>query len=151
MPPPCEVWFYHLERTGADQVLAELLEKTLAKGWRAIVRSPDGARRDQLDQWLWTYRDDSFLAHGLAEEPHAESQPVLITDGEQNPNGAKALFLLDHAEPGDLSSYARCMILFDGRDETAVAAARSRWVATRAAGHSAAYWRQSDRGWEKQG
>ena len=36
---PCEVWFYHLERTALDQALPELLEKTLAKGWKALVRT----------------------------------------------------------------------------------------------------------------
>ena len=35
----CEVWFYHLERTGLEQALPELLNKTLARGWRALVRS----------------------------------------------------------------------------------------------------------------
>ncbi|HXQ47651.1 MAG TPA: DNA polymerase III subunit chi, partial [Caulobacteraceae bacterium] len=39
MADPCEVWFYHLERTALDQALPELLEKTLARGWRAIVRA----------------------------------------------------------------------------------------------------------------
>ena len=34
----CEVWFYHLERTSLDQALPELLEKTLARGWKALVR-----------------------------------------------------------------------------------------------------------------
>ena len=33
---PCEVWFYHLEQTGLEQALPELLEKTLQRGWRAI-------------------------------------------------------------------------------------------------------------------
>ena len=39
-----EVWFYHLERTGLDQALPELLEKTLQRGWRAVVRgvAPSG-------------------------------------------------------------------------------------------------------------
>jgi DNA polymerase-3 subunit chi len=36
----CEVWFYHLERTGLDQALPELLEKALARGWRTLVRAP---------------------------------------------------------------------------------------------------------------
>ena len=35
----CEVWFYHLERQGLDQVLPALLERTLQKGWRARVRA----------------------------------------------------------------------------------------------------------------
>ena len=49
---PCEVWFYHLERSGLDQVLPDLLERTLARGWRALVRSDLPERLDHLDGWL---------------------------------------------------------------------------------------------------
>ena len=74
---PCEVWFYHLERTGLDQALPELLEKTLQRGWKAIVRSAVPERLEHLDGWLWSYRDDSFLPHGLDREANAAHQPVL--------------------------------------------------------------------------
>ncbi len=151
MAEPCEVWFYHLERTGLDQALPELLEKTLAKGWRALVRSPDRNRIEHLDGWLWSWRDDSFLAHGVEGEPHAELQPIFLTTGANTPNGAQALFLLDGAEPGPLEAFARCIFLFDGRDESATAEARARWKAVKAGGHPVSYWRQTERGaWERQ-
>jgi len=147
----CEVWFYHLERTGLDQALPELLEKTLARGWRALVRSGERDRMEHLDGWLWTYRPDSFLPHGRADETHAERQPVLLSMTGENLNGAQALFLLDGADPGPLDAYARCIVLFDGRDEAALAGARERWREVKAAGHEAAYWRQSEEGaWRKQ-
>jgi DNA polymerase-3 subunit chi len=145
-----EVWFYHLERTALEEALPELLEKTLARGWKALVRGRDGRRLEQLDQHLWTWRDDSFLPHGLAEEPLAARQPILLTTGQENPNGAEALFLVDGAEPGTLDGYARAMVLFDGRDEAAVAAARAQWSALKATGAAISYWRQKERGWEKQ-
>ena len=145
-----EVWFYHLEQTSLDQALPELLEKTLAKGWRALVRAPSRARLDQLDGLLWSWRDDTFLPHGLEEEPEAERQPVLLTTGERNPNRAQALFLVDGAEPGPLDGYERCVILFDGRDEAALADARRRWTGLKAAGTAVSYWKQTERGgWEK--
>ena len=87
----CEVWFYHLERTSLDQALPELLEKTLARDWRALVRTPSPERIEHLDGWLWSYRDDAFLPHGTEHEPMAERQPVLITSGLTNPNRADAL------------------------------------------------------------
>jgi DNA polymerase-3 subunit chi len=147
----CEVWFYHLERTQLDQALPELLEKTLAKGWRAIVRAPSGDRIDHLDGWLWAWRDDSFLPHGTAEEPLAERQPILLTTGTDNPNSAQALFLVDAAETGSLDGYERCVMLFDGRDEAALAEARNRWKAFKAEGRPISYWRQSEQGgWSKQ-
>jgi DNA polymerase-3 subunit chi len=148
---PCDVWFYHLERTSLDQALPELLEKTLARGWRALVRSTARERVEQLDGWLWSYRDDSFLPHGVDNEPSAERQPILITAGMEAANGANALFLIDGAEPGDVSGYERCVLLFDGRDEAAVAAARGRWSQFKASGATVSYWRQGETGgWRKE-
>ncbi len=147
----CEIWFYHLERSTLDQVLPELLEKTLQRGWKAIVRSPDAERIEHLDGWLWAYRDASFLPHGLRDEPLAERQPILLTAALDNPNSADALFLIDGADPGPLDAYARCILLFDGRDEAALQLARQRWKGFKAEGLSVSYWRQgAERGWEKQ-
>ena len=148
---PCDVWFYHLERSGLDQVLPELLDKTLGRGWRALVRSTQRERLEQLDGWLWSYRDEAFLPHGLADEPMADRQPVLLTVSQDNPNKADALFLIDGADPGDLTGFQRCLLLFDGRDDLALAAARERWRTIKQAGHPVSYWREKlDKGWEKQ-
>jgi DNA polymerase-3 subunit chi len=148
---PCEVWFYHLERSSLEQVLPELLEKTLQRGWRARVSSASRERLETLDAFLWTWRDDSFLPHGLAGESFDARQPVLLGEGPGNVNAAQALFVLD-GDPGDLGSYERCVVIFDGRDEAALATARSLWSGYRKAGHGVTYWRQGEsRGWEKQG
>jgi DNA polymerase-3 subunit chi len=150
MSGACEVWFYHLERTGLDQALPELLEKTLARGWKAIVRARDKDRIDHLDGWLWSYREDSFLPHASADEPGAARQPVLLTTGFENPNAAEALFLVDGAEFGELGGYVRCVVLFDGRDEAALATARAQWRTIKTAVANPSYWKQQARGWEKQ-
>ncbi len=144
----CEVWFYHLERSTLEQVLPELLEKTIARGWRAQVRSSEPGRLQALDAFLWTYRDDSFLAHGLADEPFAERQPILLSDTPRNANHARALFVVD-GDPGDLEGYARCVVIFDGRESAALQAARSFWTRYAKAGLPVTYWRQGERGWEK--
>lgn len=147
---PCEVWFYHLERTGLDQALPELLEKTLQRGWRAIVRSSARERIDHLDGWLWSYRDESFLPHAPDGEPQPERQPILLTTGMDNPNHADALFLVDGAQPGELAGYSRCIVLFDGADEAQLRNARTLWTEVKAKGLPASYWKQQSRGWEKQ-
>ena len=145
-----EVWFYHLEQTPLERALPELLEKTLARGWRALVRTGDLARLAPLDETLWTYRDESFLPHGRADGPDPERQPVLLTANEENLNGAQALFLIDGAEPGPLDGYARCVLMFDGRDEGELASARRRWAAFRRDGLALSYWKQEPGGWKKQ-
>jgi len=149
MAEACEVWFYHLERTGLDQALPELLEKSLQRGWKAIVRARQPERVEHLDGWLWSYRDESFLPHAPAAEPGAARQPILLTTAFENPNGADALFLIDGAEPGDLAGYARCVVLFDGADPEQLAVARGQWTAVKREGLPVSYWKQQERGWQK--
>lgn len=149
-----ELWFYHLERSELERALPPLLEKCLQRGWRALVRGGSPERLDALDASLWTYRDESFLPHardGVAGFDPAR-QPVLLTTGGGNPNGAGVLFLIDGAEPGDLSGFERACLVFDGRDEAALVSARSRWKEAKESGVSASYWRENAAGaWEKQG
>ena len=146
-----EALFYHLTVSSLDETLPGLLEKSLARGWRATVQAGSEERRAALDQLLWTYRDDSFLAHGLDGEPHAADQPVLLTLGPGNANGSNVRFVVDGVEPPDLNGYDRGVILFDGHDEAQLAAARGQWRALKEAGHDVTYWRQSDdRRWIKQ-
>ncbi len=145
-----EVWFYHLERSGPEEVLAPLLERTLARGWRALVRTGDPARLPELDARLWTVRPDLVLPHGRADAPHAERQPVLLTAEPGNPNAAAALFLVDGAQADGLDGFERVLDLFDGRDDAALAAARERWRRLKGGGAALSYWTQTEAGrWEK--
>jgi DNA polymerase-3 subunit chi len=150
-----EVWFYHLQRENLENALTPLLQKTLERGWRAVVRAGGTERVDALDAHLWTFRADAFLPHGRAQDGFAERQPVYLTAGEETPNGAHALFLVDGAVPadwgaGDLTLHDRIVLIFDGRDSEALATARAQWSAAKAAGHAVTYWQQSDAGkWEK--
>lgn len=145
-----EVYFYHLEHRSLESVLPELLERTLANGWRAVVQAGSQERADALDSHLWTYSDDSFLPHGPARDAKAARYPIVLTADEGNPNGAQVRFLVDGADHPDLSAYRRAVFLFDGREEAAVATARGQWKAVKAAGLSATYWQQTQAGkWEK--
>jgi len=145
-----EVWFYHLERMALEEVLPTLLERSLERGWRAIVRAGTPERVQALDSHLWTYRDDSFLPHGTGLDGLGARQPVYLTDGPENPNAAQALFLVDGAEPGDVAGFTRVLDLFNGRDDAAVDAARGRWRTLKAQGHDISYWQQDRAGkWAK--
>lgn len=143
-----DVWFYHLERSAPEAVLPELLEKTLARGWRAVVRAPERHRLERLDEALWG-PGEAFLPHGLDDADHPDRQPILLTSDEGRPNGAQALFLLDGADAGDLDPYERCIVLFDGADETALGGARDLWRTLKAAGRTLSYWQQGESGWRK--
>jgi DNA polymerase III subunit chi len=146
-----EMLFYHLQRQPLERVLPTLREKSLERGWRAIVQAASDERVDALDAQLWTYRENSFLPHGTYRESEAALQPILLTVHDDNPNGAHIRFLIDGAPvPQDAASYQRIMLLFDGEDDEAVAVARARWSEARQQGFEVTYWQCDENGrWEK--
>jgi DNA polymerase-3 subunit chi len=145
-----EVLFYHLTESTLEEALPPLLEKSIERGWRAVVQLGSEERRDALDAHLWTYRDDSFLAHGTEHERQPEHQPILLTCGESRANAAKIRFMVDGASPPDVSDYDRAVFMFDGHDEAQLEQARGHWRDMKAAGHQATYWQQTpERRWER--
>jgi DNA polymerase III subunit chi len=145
-----EISFYHLLHTPLERALPKLIEKVLESGARAVIRTGSTERAEALNGALWTFDQDSFIPHGTARDGNAALQPVWITPDEENANGADILVLTDGAESSRVGSYRRCLEMFDGRDEAAVADARRRWAAYKEAAHALTYWQQTEGGgWEK--
>ena len=150
-----EVWFYHLDRWPLDRALPALLEKSVQRGWRAVVPAASPERMDALDQTLWTYDEASFLPHGTTRDGDAALQPIVLTTGTENPNGAAIRFMVDGTEVAgalEAGAYERVVLMFDGNDDDERAGARRQWSALKKAGHGVAYWQQNEDGrWEKRG
>jgi len=141
-----DIGFYHLTRTGPDQALPALLNRTLQAGKRAVIRCvPENIAA--LDAALWTVPD--WLPHGTETMGHADLQPIWITGSDDAPNGASFLFLVDGVSSEHLDAFERVFDLFDGSNESAVIAARLRWTVAKSAGHELTYWQQGPRGWVK--
>ena len=148
-----EIWFYHLQRQPLERALPALLEKARERDWRVIIQTVDDLRLKALDDLLWTYKPESFLAHAQAGEKGAERQPILLTRGTGNANEAQLRIFVEGAEiePDDaFAGYERIILMFDGGNEAELAAARRQWSALKAREATLAYWQQSDAGrWER--
>lgn len=146
-----EILFYHLTSRTLEEVLPDLLQRSLDRGWRCAVQAGQ-ERLKPLDDLLWTFAEDSFLPHGVEADDGAD-QPVVLLDHAGNPNRASVRFLLDGAAlPEDAEDYERVVVLFDGRDEAAVALSRERWREVKAKSLPASYWQQDEAGrWRARG
>jgi DNA polymerase-3 subunit chi len=146
-----DVRFYHLTRSRLEAVLPVMLEKTLERDQRAVVIASSEERVEAINGHLWTYNDRGFLPHGSEKDGFAEGQPVWLTTGDENPNGAQVLFLTDGATSERVGDFDVCAVLLDGSDDAAVASARDLWRAYKDAGHEVTYWQQGESGgWDKQ-
>ena len=145
-----DIGFYHLTDTPLERALPKLLEKVLQSGKRALVKAGSEERVESLNATLWSYRQDSFLPHGSLRDGNAEAQPVWLTAKDENPNGASILILSDGAVSESIASFERCLEMFDGNDEAAVAEARLRRKSYQEAGHICVYHQQTESGgWEQ--
>jgi DNA polymerase III subunit chi len=145
-----EVLFYHLEHQPLERVLPSLVERTLERGWRAVVQAGSEERVEALDTLLWIYREESFLAHGTARDGQPGAHPIYLTSGGDNPNEAQIRFLVDGAKLEDAAPYDRVVYVFDGHDEDAVSQARAEWQKAKEQGFSVSYWQQNLQGrWQQ--
>ncbi len=146
-----EIRFYHLEQRRIDQALPGLLERALEEGRRVLVRTSSDEMVAALNERLWTYDDASFLPHGAAGDGDPMTQPIFLTAELENPNAATMLVRLSGVEAGEADeAFDLVVLMFDGRDEAALAHARGEWRRLKDQGRAISYWRESDEGgWEQ--
>lgn len=145
-----EVRFYHMLQKRLEKALPEIVGKALERGFRVVVKAGSRERVEALDSALWTHDPASFLPHGYIKDGTEKDQPIFLTTEEENPNGATVLVLTDGAASDSMEKFPLCCELFDGNDDEAVAAARTRWKNYKDKGFTLAYFQQDEAGkWEK--
>lgn len=144
--------FYHLQKQPLEEILPKLLEKAYASKQKTLVKIGTEERVNFLNGILWTYNDQSFLPHGSKKDGNAELQPIWLTSGEDNPNNAELLFLVDGANIAleNINNFSRIFNIFDGHSEEALNQARNFWKKIKTAGHESHYWQQTENGnWQE--
>ncbi|TNE61993.1 MAG: DNA polymerase III subunit chi [Alphaproteobacteria bacterium] len=145
-----DISFYHLQRQPLEEALPKLMERVQAAGLKAVIKLPDRGLMDTMDKVLWDYDPASFLPHDKEGCPHPEAQTFYLTTGDDNPNGATVLVLVDAVDSAHVTSYDRCLYMFDGRDEGIVAKARADWKSLKDTDAKLSYWQQRETGgWEQ--
>ncbi|AIL64587.1 DNA polymerase III subunit chi [Rickettsiales bacterium Ac37b] len=145
-----EISFYHLTVLQLERALPRLLEKVVATRKKAILLSPTEEQMNILNDLLWTYSTKVFLPHGTKKEGFINKQPIYLTSEEENPNNAEILITTYGIKPKFLSSFTRCIDIFNGNDEEELENAKLRIAEYQKQGHNIIYWQQTQNGtWEQ--
>jgi len=108
--------FYSLEeQSGGDRFLlaCRLVERIHASGQRIFIHTPDRDQAHHLDRLLWTFRQHSFLPHGLARDLDPEFTPILIGFDSDRRGENQVLINLTLEVPAFFSDFARLCELVD--------------------------------------
>ena len=136
--------FYLLESASAEQATAQLARATLKAGERLLVVGAGAG----MDRALWEEFPQDFLAHGRADGPHTERQPILLAPDCSAANGARYVLMADGQWRDEALGFERAFLLFD---EATRSGARTVWRMLGDRGEvERNYWRQEAGRWIKQ-
>lgn len=111
--------FYLLTAAEPDAVglvACRLLEKAYQRGHRVFVYCENQKDAEDLDERLWTFKDDSFIPHHLQGEGPEPAPPVQIGYGPE-PRGFNDILLnLSSTIPPYYSRFRRIMEVVAAND-----------------------------------
>ena len=119
-----QVDFWQLSHDPVDRVVALIAERTRAANEKLLVVSASDQQRASVSRTLWEAKPEAFLANGEATAPHADRQPILLSQSCEAVNGARYVVLADGAWRDGVEGFERAFLLFD---EAGTAAARATW------------------------
>jgi DNA polymerase-3 subunit chi len=106
-----KVDFYVMDDAGRMQALRELcllLEPFYAAKQPVYLQVASSHDAEQLDKLLWTYRDDSFLAHQIVSTTNLGKALIEIGTQDETPEGNNAVLVnLTTTIPGSYQQYSR--------------------------------------------
>ncbi|HEY8964198.1 MAG TPA: DNA polymerase III subunit chi [Alphaproteobacteria bacterium] len=144
-----EIRFYHLQRTSEDRAIPQIAHKAYQSGKRVIIKGTSDEQVEKLNGVLWTFSADIFLPHGSAEDKFEAQQPVYLTAGNDNPNGAKIIITTPGCTVENPGAFDLCCEMLDGKNDAQIAGARTRWKDYKDKGFDVSYWQETEKGWEK--
>ncbi|AGA91059.1 DNA polymerase III, chi subunit [Thioflavicoccus mobilis 8321] len=117
------------------QLACRLVERIYAAGLRVYILAASDQEARHLDRLLWTFREQSFIPHGLKGETDADLTPILI-GWDADPGDARAVLInLSGRVPERLERFERLCEAVD-QDPAIRDAARERFRHYRRAGLS---------------
>lgn len=129
------VEFIKLRKPEKAKHLCQLAHSFFADGKRVLVTVQDDNQGVTLDRFMWTWQKGSFLPHAFDNGAvDCLDEPVVITSGERNPNGARVLIM---GKPCSTEFIRQFDCAFDFAEiyaEDLANAARQRFVRYREAG-----------------
>lgn len=116
-----QVDFYILDAEAEHERLrtaCRLAEKAWQKGHRVFIHTESMETAGQVDDMLWTYRQDSFVPHALLRDRHDVDadllEPVLVGDGSLAPADIDVLINLGESIPEFAGKSARVAEIVTG-------------------------------------
>lgn len=130
-----KVEFIKLRKPEKAKHLCELAEEFFQQGRRVLITVLDENQGVTLDRFMWSWQKGSFLPHAYDNGAvDCLEDPVVITTGERNPNGARVLILGKPCSLEFVRQFEQVIDFAELYEETLAGASRQRFARYREAG-----------------
>ncbi len=123
-----QVDFYILKSDTSNRhgFACRLADKVYEQGRRIYIHAGSQAEAEFLDRLLWTFRENSFIPHGIAGQADPAVTPVLVGHGPAPALEEDVLINLAPGVPDFFSRFSRVAEIID-RDEQVKLQGRQRY------------------------
>ena len=121
-----KIIFVDTQKFGKDKTLALLTEKLYNMGEKILILTSSRERGEALDDYLWTFKQQSFIPHIFSEEV-TQDEPVVLTIREQNLNGASVLILDSPSSFDFIENFTWIFDFVERENETSLKQSRKRF------------------------
>jgi len=105
-----QIDFYILHTQGKlekERFACRLIDKAWHQGFKIFVQTDSFGQAKQIDDLLWTFKQDSFIPHALYSEARQISAPIYIGYDDQFNEDAQVLVNLTETVPSFFEQFQR--------------------------------------------
>jgi len=123
-----KVVFIILSSAIKSRIVCDLAEKCYQDGKRLIIYSEKAEGGKNLDQLLWTWKQQSFIPHQYVDIlSERKAEPVVLTTEIAFTDGYDSIILFDPLPVGQLQSFDLIIDFAEKYDMPALTASRERY------------------------
>jgi DNA polymerase III subunit chi len=107
---------YQLTKLTWSKYFPKLVESILNKGNKIFIYCESDKLLKELDEFLWTYEQLSFLPHATHIDEVPNKQPILLSTSEDNLNNANVLLVAGKCLPKNLLKFEKVILMYELND-----------------------------------
>ena len=144
-----KAFFYNATRREILNDIAILTEKLYKKNNHILLYCADQETVDTLDEYLWSYREDSFIPHSKKNNEKKLFYPILITNEILNEHEHNILLVLNGVliKETDWTKFNKVYYFFDEQNLEEKENARSMWKSFSSLEIDCRYWVNKENKW----
>ena len=144
-----KAFFYNSSQRDIVSDIARLTENIFKRSNEIVVFCIDQETAEVVDDFLWSYKDDSFIPHSMTKSGEASLNPILVTTDLDKGYEHNVLLALNGLliKERDWQRFSKIYYFFDDQDIKEKENARSMWKSFSSLDIDCKYWINEKNKW----